>query len=204
MDNNDGVSVSRVWYVSYGSNMSRTRLGCYLAGGRPPGARVRYPGARDRIPPVRDTAVQLPGRLYFAGESSVWGGGVAYYDHDSPGPTPARAYLITAEQFVDIAAQEMHRAPSPDDPLHQVLADGLPSGRHVAGPGSYETLILVGDRDSVPMITFTAPHGAADVPHTLPRANYLAMLADGLREAHGWDADQSAAYFASVTSSAAA
>src|SRR3546814_21146861 len=98
-----------LWYVSYGSNMSLVRLRCYLEGGCPPGARVTYAGARDSTLPAADVAVELPGSLYFAGESRTWGGGVAFYDHDVPGPTPARAYKITAEQFADVAAQELHR-----------------------------------------------------------------------------------------------
>ncbi len=194
-----GMPPSLLWYVSYGSNMSRRRLGCYLAGGRPPGSAVSCVGARDRTMPAADHAVTLPGSLYFAGESRTWGGGVAFYDHDSPGSTPARAYLITIGQFVDVAAQEMHRPPRPDDPLEQVLREGLPGDRYAAGPGEYETLIDVGRREGRPMLTFTAPHGMADVPHTRPSPAYLAMLAEGLREGHGWDAEQSSAYFARVT-----
>ena len=36
-------------------------------------------------------------RLYFAGESPQWGGGVAFYDHATPGLDAARGYLVTAE-----------------------------------------------------------------------------------------------------------
>ncbi|NYG60409.1 hypothetical protein BJ980_003332 [Nocardioides daedukensis] len=191
-----------LWYVSYGSNMSLVRLRCYLEGGCPPGARVTYAGARDSTLPVADVAVELPGSLYFAGESRTWGGGVAFYDHDVPGPTPARAYKITAEQFADVAAQEMHRIPDPDDPLVEVLlnglVDGLPDGRHAAGPGSYETLIEVGRLDGLPMLTFTSPHGRDAIEHTPPGPAYLAMLAEGLRDAHGWDDDQVEAHFAAL------
>lgn len=194
---------SEVWYVSYGSNMSGERLGCYLAGGCPPGAARSYVGARDPSLPRDDVAVQLPGRLYFAGESQVWGGGVAFYDHDEPGPTPARAYRITAEQFADVAAQEMHRIPVEGDPLEEVIVGGLDEGRHEAGPGHYETLIEVGRLDGLPMLTFTAPHGCDAVPHTRPAPAYLAMLADGLRASRGWDDEQVAAYFFSVTGEAA-
>ncbi|KRF14107.1 histone deacetylase [Nocardioides sp. Soil797] len=194
------MSASEVWYVSYGSNMSRRRLECYIRGGRPPGASVTYAGARDRTMPVEDVGVDLPGSLYFAGDSTVWGGGTAFYDHDVPGPIPARAYRMTVGQFVDVAAQEMHRLPDPDDPLHDVLLDGLPNGlpdgRHAAGPGVYETLIEVGLLDNLPMLTFTAPHGLETVPHTRPEPAYLAMLADGLRDAHGWDDQRIEAYFA--------
>src|SRR3546814_1333543 len=117
-----------LWYVSYGSNMSLVRLRCYLEGGCPPGARVTYAGARDSTLPAADVAVELPGSLYFAGESRTWGGGVAFYDHDVPGPTPARAYKITAEQLADGAAQEMHRTPAPADPLVEVMHNGLVDG----------------------------------------------------------------------------
>ena len=88
-----GMLPSHLWYVSYGSNMSRRRLGCYIAGGTPPGSTRTYAGARDRTLPTADHAVSLPGSLYFAGESQTWGGGVAFYDHDSPGETAGRAYL---------------------------------------------------------------------------------------------------------------
>lgn len=193
---------SEVWYVSYGSNMCRERLACYLRGGRPEGAMREYAGARNPELPRADVAVELPGRLYFAGDSSVWGGGVAFYDHDSPGPTPARAYRITAGQFVDVAAQEMHRIPEPGDPLEEVVIAGVEAGRHEAGPGHYETLVRVGTRDGLPMLTFTAPHGVGAVPHTDPSPAYLTMLATGLRESwgasRGWDERRIATYLDDV------
>lgn len=84
-----GMSQTYVWYVSYGSNMARDRLACYLQGGRPPGAMVTYPGARDATLPRAEAGIELPGTIYFASESKVWGGGMAFYDHFVPGPTPA-------------------------------------------------------------------------------------------------------------------
>lgn len=179
-----------VWYASYGSNMCRARLLAYLLGGRPEGARRSYVGSRTPSEPVDDITIDLPGRLYFAGESPTWGGGVAFYDHDEPGPTAARAYRITAGQFADIAAQEMHRLPQPGDPIEEVIVGGLDEGRHEAGPGHYETLIEVGRHDGLPILTFTAPHGYDAVPHTQPSEPYLAMLAEGLRESRGWDDDR--------------
>ncbi|HET8960687.1 histone deacetylase [Nocardioides sp.] len=187
-----------VWYVSYGSNMCRERLRCYLQGGRPRGGALEYVGARDTTLPVADMAVELPGSLYFAGESPTWGGGVAFYDHDVPGPTPARAYRITVQQFADVAAQEMHRLPEEGDPLEEIIIGGLETGRHEAGPGHYETLIEVGRHDGLPMLTFTSPHGLDAVPHTRPAPAYLAMLRRGLRECRGWGDDQVDFYFGSV------
>lgn len=177
-----GMSHALVWYVSYGSNMSRERLACYLQGGRPPGARVTCPGARNPAPPRAELGVELPGSIYFAGCSSAWGGGMAFYDHCEPGPTPAKAYLVTAEQFADIADQEMHRPPSATNPL-QDLALELPAGSaHSVGPGSYETLLVLGHREEVPMVTFTSPHRSDSVPHTVPVQPYLNMLRRGIEE----------------------
>lgn len=190
------MSSECVWYVSYGSNMNASRLACYLEGGRPPGARRCYPGARDHTPPRADAAVMLPGRLYFAGRSSVWGGGMGFYDPDADGPTPGRAYLISVEQFVDVAAQEMHWSPGPDDPLEAVVRSGLPSGRHVAGPGRYQTLVRVGERDGVAMLTFTAPGHVDDADLNQPEESYLEMLIEGLTQSHGWTWEHCRRYLA--------
>jgi hypothetical protein len=190
--------MSQVWYVSYGSNMSSVRFACYIEGGRPPGGSRANPGARDPRLPVRSVPVDLPGTLYFAGESPQWGGGVAFYDHARPGFTAARAYLVTTAQFADIAAQEMYRVPQDGDPLEEVVLAPLQGGRHELGPGRYETLVEVGRRDGLPMLTFTSPHGAEHVEHTRPAEAYLATVADGLRESRGWDDRRIASYFASL------
>jgi hypothetical protein len=150
---------SHVWYVSYGSNMCAARFACYIEGGLPPGGSRSNPGARDRRLPERSIAVDLPGTVYFAGDSPQWGGGVAFYDHDKPGRAAARGYLVTAEQFADIAAQEMYRLPRHDDPLAELVLSPLDGGRHELGPGRYETLLDVGELDGLPLLTFTSPHG---------------------------------------------
>jgi hypothetical protein len=178
--------------------MCAERLDCYVRGGRPRGARLRYAGCRDRRPPREQRAVLLPGRIRFATRSTVWGGGIAFYDHAADGPTPARAYLMTAAQFVDVAAQEMHREAREGDPLEQVVAAGLSEGTFRAGPGKYETLLRVGEIDDRPLLTFTAPDGGADLEPLTPVPAYLDMLARGLEEAHGWDRDRSSDYFATV------
>ncbi|MFC0672427.1 histone deacetylase [Brachybacterium hainanense] len=187
---------SLVWYVSYGSNMNAQRLDCYLRGGRPEGALITYTGARDGTPPRASAGVMLPGRLRFASRSAVWGGSMAFYDHHSPGPTAARAYLLTAQQFVDVAAQEMHREPSTDDLLEEVVRSGVPGGSFTAGPGHYETLLNVGEREGRPMLTFTAPAGARELEPGLPVPAYLSMLTEGLAQGHGWDPAACTDYFA--------
>ena len=189
-----------VWYVSYGSNMSAGRLAVYLEGGTPAGGHRNNPGARNSSLPRRSVPVDLPGALYFAGDSRQWGGGVAFYDHDAqePGqgaPTAARAYLVTAQQFADVAAQEMYRVPQEGDPLEEVVLGGIDGGRHHVGPGRYETLVEVGRLDDAPMLLFTSPHGIDHVEHTQPSASYLTTLAVGLQESRQWDDDEVSAYF---------
>ena len=189
-----------VWYVSYGSNMSAARLAAYIEGGAPPGGSRTNPGARDRSLPRRTIAVDLPGALYFAGRSPQWGGGVAFYDHHARepgagGPTAARAYLVTAGQFADIAAQEMYRIPQAGDPIEEIVLGGIDGGVHRAGPGRYETLVEVGRLEGAPLLLFTAPDGIHHVEHAKPSAAYLAMLAQGLKESRQWDERDVAAYF---------
>jgi len=181
-----------VWYVAYGSNMHADRLRYYLAGGRPPGAARTYPGCRDPQPPRRTAPVFLPGGVYFALESRTWTGGMAFFDAALPGRAAARGYLLTAGQFADIAAQEMARRPDADLDLAPVLA----TGRAELGPGRYETLVCPGVLDGHPMLTFTAPWGCADVEPAPPSPRYLGLIASGLHEAHGWDADTLTAYLA--------
>jgi hypothetical protein len=179
-----------VWYVAYGSNLDAGRFACYLTGGRPPGAARHYRGCRDRRPPYADRPVRLPGGVYFALTSRVWGGGMAFYDPDLGGETAARAYLLSSGQFADVLAQEMHREVGTDLVLSEVLA----TGRQRIGPGRYETIVRVGEADGRPMLIFTAPGGVAGAELNAPSAAYLSVLGRGLRESHGWSAERAGAY----------
>ena len=181
---------AQVWYVAYGSNMHAERFGYYLSGGRPAGGARVYPGCRDTREPRRRVPVVLPGQLYFAGESAVWTGGVAFYDPTAAGATPGRAYLVTVQQFADVAAQEMHREPGVDLDLTGVLTQGTAQ----LGPGRYETLVCAGRFDGLPLLTFTAPWRIEEAALNPPSAAYLRHLAAGLAEAHGWSAQRIATY----------
>jgi hypothetical protein len=188
----DGVSspARQVWYLAYGSNMHAERFGYYLRGGRPPGTARTYPGCRDQREPERRVPVTVAGALYFAGESTVWTGGMAFYDPSAPGVMPGRAYLVTEQQFADIAAQEMHREPGRDLDLSEVLARGAAR----LGPGRYETLVRAGTLEGLALLTFTAPRRLQDAALNPPSAAYLHHLAAGLAEAHGWPAERIEAY----------
>ncbi|MBH0775159.1 histone deacetylase [Nocardia bovistercoris] len=181
-----------VWYASYGSNMHSARFACYLAGGTPEGGAIDLPGCRDRTAPRRTRALALPGLLYFATESRTWTGGRAFYTPEAAGVTAARAYLVTAEQFGDIVAQEMYRTPD----AHLDLTAAVSAGHAAIGPGRYETLIRTGTLDGHPMLTCTAPREYTALPGNPPSPAYLRHLAAGLRESHDWPLPRIAEYLA--------
>jgi hypothetical protein len=193
-------AVPGVWYAGYGSNLCPDRFACYLMGGTPAGAARCYPGTRERLPAQAVRPVLLPGSVFFAGESAVWGGGLAFYDPEPPGPAPARAALITVRQLADLVAQEMHRPPG--TPLDAAVADAVASlegasdGTRVAlGPGRYETLVRAGCLGGCAVLTLTTPAAAA-LPPTAPSLPYLRTIAGGLRATHGWDDADIAAHLA--------
>jgi hypothetical protein len=134
--------------------------------------------------------VTLPGGIFFAHTSRVWGGGMAFYDPELPGETAARAYLLSLSQFTDVLAQEMHR----DVGAEADLDEALSTGRQRLGPGRYKTVLRVVESDGCPMLTFTAPQGAGRAELNAPSAAYLSMLGRGLAEPHGWKAARCAAY----------
>jgi hypothetical protein len=181
--------VQRIWYVAYGSNLSRTRFECYLTGGTPDGGGRPNPGARDSRSPSAVTGVTIPGRIWFAGKSSVWGGGMAFYDRAGSGSVLARAYLLTVDQFADVVAQELRQLPGESLDLTPVFT----RGRHSYGPKGYETLLRLGTRLGLPMVTFTCNSERRRLPNA-PSASYLRTMAVGLREAHGLSAEAVATY----------
>lgn len=179
-----------IWYVAYGSNLAPERFGCYLAGGRPVGGARVYPGCRDTSPALAERPVLLPGGIYFALTSLTWGGGMAFYDPRLPGRAAAHAYLLTPQQFGDVIAQEMRRDVGEDLDLSEVLR----AGRQRLGPGRYETVLRVGEHGGRPMLTFTAPHGAAEAELNAPSEAYVRMLGRGIRQRHSWPAGRTADY----------
>ena len=103
-----------VWYASYGSNLSYSRFLCYINGGTPGGSSKRCEGCSDKTPPQDRRPITIPHELYFARESSSWGGkGVAFVksQRDDNVKTFGRMYLITREQFTQIVRQENGRLP---------------------------------------------------------------------------------------------
>jgi hypothetical protein len=173
--------VKQIWYVAYGSNLCRERFRHYLRGGRPEGSERDYPGCRDTTDPADSVGLTIRGCVYFAGHSSGWRAGMAFYDPCADGEVAARAYLITTEQFIDILAQETRRQPGLTVDLMPIFR----GDRYGKGVGGYPILVRVGERRGVPLVTFTRDRRT--VPKlAAPSAPYLAAMARGLREVRGW------------------
>lgn len=168
-----------VWYVAYGSNLSRSRFDRYVVGGDLVGARRRYPGCRDATPPSADQRVSVPHRLAFGRRSPTWGGGVAFVDpaRDRRASTIGRAWRITAGQLGDVIAQENGRARLAADPTWFDLTPGAMAG---TGFGWYGAVVRLDDLDGEPAFTVTS----ADWPvePNPPTDPYLDRVREGLRE----------------------
>ena len=183
-----------VWYVSYGSNLNRSRFLAYLQGGRAPGNDVDHAGSRDPTPPHDDVALELGHSLYFAGRSKRWGGTSAAFvslPAKDP-PSLVRAYLVTQGQFVDVVRQE-NNLQGDIVAFEQRLHDAMEEGHTRLLPtGFYTELLFCGERGGHPMLSFTASEDRTDVGR--PSAAYLQMIGSGLRECHGVTTEQAVNY----------
>ncbi|GGB40426.1 hypothetical protein F3157_16985 [Virgibacillus dakarensis] len=169
-----------VWYVSYGSNICEDRFLCYIYGDTPKGSTAKECGCTDKTPPKRSEKVELPYPLYFAKERSKWGDGGVAFIGDRPvytDRTYARKYLITAEQFSEVVAQENNQ-PGLLVELQQVLQ----KGKQTITDGWYGSLLYLGEEDGFPMFTFTANTPMDRTTFNKPSASYLTMIVRGLRE----------------------
>lgn len=171
----DAIDDDLLWYVSYGSNLSAARFGCYLHGGTPDGGRRRMVGCRDGRPARAWRAVEVEHALHFGGPSPTWGGGPAFLDTTRSGRVLARAWLIARQQFDDLVAQENHLDVGTVTVDDDVLANG---GVAIAG-GSYGRLVRLPDIEAVPAVTFTYLQRPAP---RAPAPAYLALLRRGLAE----------------------
>ena len=191
--------MKHIWYVAYGSNLSRERFCYYLRGGRPAGSERDHPGCRDTGDPSESFGLLIGGCVYFAGHSSIWRAAMAFYDPGAPGEVAARAYLITTQQFADILAQETRRSPG----MTLDLAPAFRGERYSEGAGAYPILVRVGERRGLPLVTFTRDRHTAPTL-AAPSASYLAAMAVGLREAHGWTQNQINRYLSALPGAAPA
>ncbi len=84
-----------VWYVSYGSNLSKERFMRYIN------------SCSDTSEPVDEKVKTFNFSMYFATKCRSWGrGGSAFIDDSKPGMTYCRMYKIKRSQFEEIMAME--------------------------------------------------------------------------------------------------
>jgi hypothetical protein len=184
-----------VWYAAFGSNMSSARLARYVEGGVLPGTARVYEGCRDPTPPREVRSLTLRGRVRFAGDSSVWGGGTAFYAPGDRGAVHARAYLMTLEQFGDLVAQETRH------PVGRTLQLARSGPTQHGWSHVYDVVLDLGRLDGHRMLTLSS---SRDHPVNPPSAAYLRTLMDGLAEGFGLGAEERIAYLAGLAGMAPA
>lgn len=163
-----------IWYVSYGSNMDEGRLVSYLQGASADGPFGAHRAAADPTPPKDSRWIQLDHELFFAGESSRWGGSVAFLSVDQGRePSVGRAYMLSWEQFLHLAAHE-NSVRQPDwwslgpDSLRACSWLRLPVG------AKYDALMRLPDIDGLAAYTIST---ARSLEKSRPTEPYLAVLA---------------------------
>lgn len=105
-----------VWYVGYGSNLSKQRFLCYIVGGIPMYGKKENGPCRDSTMPTADKQFRIPYRLYFAlptgkTETANWGkGGVAFIsptiERNENNWSLCRMWKITDEQYAEVWQEE--------------------------------------------------------------------------------------------------
>eukprot|EP00043_Microstomoeca_roanoka_P007771 m.75081 g.75081 ORF g.75081 m.75081 type:complete len:307 (-) comp13966_c0_seq3:281-1201(-) len=189
------MATARVWYASYGSNLCRARLLCYIQGGRldtMSASKKGYPGCRDKSLPSSEMGYSMPYRMYFARNSKTWhDGGVCFVDHrkveeDQRHHTHSKIYDVTLDQFNDIVMQEnsMRRdlALTLDD-YNTLTERGMGYAHTFPVKSWYNTVVCVGHVDDRPVLTFTCCGDQHDsISHNPPADSYLDVILRGLRE----------------------
>ena len=197
----------RVWYCSYGSNLSENRFLTYIQGGTPDGSASSHSGCRNKALPLENIPIRFDGRMHFSGSSSRWGGGgVAFMDNQNNlGRALGRAYLITIEQFDDIAAQENGKATGS---VTTKTGEALEKGSTILlSTGLYGNLVHIGDYKGAPAFTFTGDFSVEQallgsfkdkktdyIKINEPSPNYIRVIGSGLKETFDLTIDQQVDY----------
>jgi hypothetical protein len=172
----------KIWYASYGSNLSFQRFRCYIEGGTPPGSDKANPGCRDKTLPPESQPVSMNFELYFAGYSERWKGAPAFLRKGGPSARAlGRMYLVSDDQFNDVVMQENGQKvdgtrfiPSFEELTRNDESD-LPGNR------LYGHLVRVGEHGGWPVITFTTSRVQSI---NAPSKPYIKVIAAGIKETY--------------------
>ena len=168
----------KIVYVSYGSNLYSARFNVYITGGKIEGNTRTYLGCQDKTLPEWKKAYVLNGSIIMAGTSSLWGGGVAFYNPDGEGQTLASGYLISVEQFNDIVSQENGGEAGGITINFEEL---LQNGEANIG-GKYGKIIYLWSENSIPLVTFTYGDSFHKLTFNPASNSYLDVIRRGLKE----------------------
>jgi hypothetical protein len=173
---------SYVWYVGYGSNLSKQRFLCYIEGGKPKYGQKNNDGCTGKTAPKEDSPFQIPYSLYFAlpdnkKQTENWGpGGVAFInpikEKEENKWSWGRMWKITKEQYNEVRDQE---------------GEGWREGR-----GWYNHEIPLGEKNGIPIFTITNKKNLSNV--LPPSDTYLKTMVLGLKETYNLTDEKIAEY----------
>ncbi|KAF9624201.1 hypothetical protein IFM89_008139 [Coptis chinensis] len=198
-----------IWYASFGSNMWKPRLLCYIEGGKVDGMQRSCCGSMDRSPPKSVMWKIAPHRLFFGrSHTHQWGtGGVAFLHPQSSKDSTAYTclYKITLEQFNDILLQENCQHVSVSSPLFDLnTLDSAIRNKFIPlealKDGWYSNVLYLGTEDNLPVLTMTCPlsdlesYSTGKLPLAAPPKSYMDTLVKGLVEGKQLSSEEAIAY----------
>lgn len=184
-----------VWYVCYGSNLSRERFLAYIEGGKIKGSYIKEKGCRDKTPPIKEKNIIINNELYFSSKSLKWDNkGVAFVNPNSnPNiKTLAKAYLVTMEQFIDVTNQENGNILKSKE-IKKAVKSSLRLGKaNINHTSKYGKILYLGQDEDYPMLTFTSLKIEEPIS---PSSSYLRMISNGLKDSYGLSMEEICNYF---------
>ena len=184
----------KIWYASYGSNISEERFHKYIMGGQPKGSKNNYAGCSNKTLPTYKEKIYLNYELYFAKKSSAWNyGGVCFIktDFNINVKTLGRMYLITTDQYVDIIKQETNHKGNLFIDFDKAKKDGSLIFKEKSW---YGKLFFLGEQNGYPIFTFTNENNLTNDINP-PSNEYLATIIRGLKETYNLNEIELKKYF---------
>ena len=180
-----------LWYLSYGSNLSRDRFMCYIEGGKPKNSSKIEKGCVDKTPPKDDRSHIINHALYFARRSKKWNNGgscILSIKFDKGKITYGRKFLIKVNQFLDIVGQNNNVENIQID-FDEIIKNGSKSiNNSLSG-----NILYLGDEDNYPIFTFTSHFDETE--YVKPDILYLATIGAGVKDTFKMTVEQVTDYF---------